>query len=110
MDHRHGTRHAVRWPVVLQFGDRRHHGTILDISLTGAYIRTSARVTPPAFVDLKLLTVSQAWQPRAPALVIRTDAYGIAVEWQSSLQFAAPQLFERLAGPRRAAANGQSAE
>jgi len=83
MDHRHGTRHVVRWPVVLQIGRRRYLGMILDVSLTGAYIRTAAPVTPPAFIDLTLLPGDSppTWQPQEPALVVRVDAGGIAVEW-----------------------------
>ena len=82
MDHRHGTRHAVAWPVVLRIGDRRDHGTILNVSLSGAYIRTAARLSAPAFIHLTLLPGTPApWHPQEPALVVRTDSGGFAVEW-----------------------------
>lgn len=84
MEHRHGTRHAVAWPVLLSIGNRRHRGAITDVSLTGAYVRTNARVHPPAFVRLRIEGAS-FWQPRMPVLVVRTGSHGIGVEWQEEM-------------------------
>ncbi len=90
MDHRQGTRHPVNWPVVLRIGNRRHGGTIMDVSMTGAYIRTTARVVPPAFVGVKLRSRgSSAWSSQEPMLVVRVDAFGFAVEWNEELSLGA---------------------
>ncbi len=92
MEHRWGTRTSVDIPVRLRcrannFMDAR----LVNISLSGALIRTAMALAPFAPVDINLNECT------VPSFVVRMESDGIGIEWSNRL----PRILEfaLLAGP-----------
>ncbi len=101
MDHRLGTRRSFVLPVRLErHGRPTAFGRVLNVSLSGAYIETSAPFSPFSRVDLVCGPVlyERIGASRIAAFVTRATAGGVAVEW---FEFAAPVIrrLVALAGP-----------
>jgi hypothetical protein len=84
MEHRLGTRMPISLPVKLHHaGSTPALGRMLDVSLSGAYVQTSASLKPLACIgivcDRALSAVAGA--PCVTAFVTRVAADGVALEW-----------------------------
>jgi len=80
MEHRYGGRVSVDLPVRLQRrGGDLVNGRIVNISRSGALIRTSLPLTSLAFVDIHLEGQIVA------SFVTRVEDHDIGVEWCNSL-------------------------
>lgn len=98
MEHRLGTRMPTSVPVrLLRARTVLAFGSMLNASLSGAYIETSAPLPPLARVDVACGPVSpdRARCPGVPAYVTRVAASGLAVEW---FEFA-PSMIRQLLLP-----------
>ncbi len=95
MDHRGGVRHPVHWAVTFLVDGHRHKGTMRDVSLSGAFVASRARVSAPGLMRLNFRTGGSASERRQEdALVVRVTPQGFGVEWEAELP---PQwLRERL--------------
>lgn len=86
MEHRWGMRHAVNWPVLLGVDRRSVTGKMLNVSLSGAYVKTPLRLPAPALLRLSVNPASDfAWHLEEPVLVVRRDGEGLAIEWQEDV-------------------------
>ena len=97
MDHRLGMRRLLILPVRLERqGKIIALGRTLDVSLSGAYVKTSPAFTLLTRVDF----VCREHRPaaidalRIAAFVTRVTAHGLAVEW---FEFAPPVIHQLLA-------------
>jgi hypothetical protein len=84
MEHRWGARYATRSPVWLQGADGAHaFGTLLNVSLSGAYVLTSATYHRAQCLSLHVelgLRLKDRIAPCA-AFVARLADRGIGLEW-----------------------------
>lgn len=103
MEHRCGTRHAVRVPVLLiRHGSPPVPALMCDISITGMFaLLVPDQIHAPAFSPHQLVTVKfaasdnaegPAWQ--AEALVVRTSHRGIGLAFD---ELRLPAMRSRLA-------------
>jgi hypothetical protein len=102
VEHRWGKRSVLDAAVRLFSGSRAVvSGRITNASLSGAFIRTDARL--PAFgyvlVELNGNGGSHRAPARIPAYVVRQTPDGVAVEW---CEFAPPAITSLLTGPLEA--------
>lgn len=84
MEHRLGSRMQVRLPARLDVrGGRSALGLLLNVSLSGAYVKTSGSFRPLTRVDVGFDCgrFADSEMTRVAAFVTRTDADGVAVEW-----------------------------
>jgi hypothetical protein len=79
MEHRWGKRCSVDLPVLLRLESGRIEGRVRELSLSGAYLATAARVGAGQSLSIEL---AGGELPPVVAWVIRQDAHGLAVEWQ----------------------------
>lgn len=92
MEHRLGTRMRISLPVKLhQAGKTPAFGQILNVSLSGAFVRTSANLGPLARIGIVCEHVysEAAGAACVTAFVTRVAADGVALEW---LEFAPPVI------------------
>lgn len=95
MEHRLGTRMPISLPVKLHHaGGTPAPGRMLNVSLSGAYVRTSAKLEPLACIGIVCeRAFSQAVSaPCITAFVTRVVEDGVALEW---LEFA-PAVIRQL--------------
>jgi len=100
MEHRWGERVPSRLPVRLDLGSQTLvRGRIENVSFSGAFISTAARVPTSARVHVEFrLPRSRILQPyRIPAHVVRVTAHGIGLEWSTFAPRAIRLLFARSA-------------
>ena len=98
MEHRWGERVPSRLPVRLDLGSQTLvRGRIENVSFSGAFISTAARVPTSARVHVEFkLPRSRIHPPyRIPAHVVRVTAHGIGVEWSTFAPRAIRLLFAR---------------
>ena len=85
MEHRWGARRAVDEPVRLTAGGTLVVlGRMQDVSHSGAFILTCARIRPLMLVEIELGRASPGGGRgggRIPAFVVRNAADGVGVEW-----------------------------
>lgn len=97
MEHRWGARYATRSPVWLLGADGTHaFGTLLNVSLSGAYVLTSARYHRAQRLNLHVelgLRLKDRIAPCA-AFVARLANRGMGLEWD---QFASESVLVMLA-------------
>src|SRR5690348_8839379 len=92
MEHRLGTRISISLPVKLHHaGKTPAFGQILNVSLSGAFVRTSANLEPLARIGIVCEGAysEAAGAPSVTAFVTRVAADGVALEW---LEFAPPVI------------------
>lgn len=95
MEHRWGSRIAVHVPVRLDLPAATSPGCLVDLSVSGARIRSSARPAPLTFLYVSVLPSHPHARGRPlhiPAHVVRWTANGFAVEWQALAQAAVRAL------------------
>lgn len=81
MEHRWGKRCSVDLPVRLQLRDSCIEGRARELSLSGVYVVTAAKVRVGQSLSVEF-AASGGEQPPVAAWVIREDATGLALEWQ----------------------------
>jgi hypothetical protein len=82
MEHRWGTRIPLDLPVNLEVdGQRIAAGRMLNASISGALIATSARFPVLAAVKLGVLHTAGGQALELQARVVRNEAGAVAVEW-----------------------------
>ena len=79
MEHRWGKRSRVDLHMSLRVGEQTILGRVRELSLSGAYLATAARVGAGHSLSVEL---AGGELPPVLAWVIRQDAHGLAVEWQ----------------------------
>jgi hypothetical protein len=89
MEHRWGNRHSTNLPVsfVLQSGTRGS-GHVLNISTTGAYLRTEFPLRILTLIDLKFIDDDVTLDARFTACVVRGDQSGVGLEWEAPIRLA----------------------
>ena len=111
MEHRWGERRSVNQPVRLTAGGRLVVlGRLQDVSHSGAFIVTCARINPLMLVEVELGHGSPGGGRggcRIPAFVVRNAADGVGVEWCEYAPAGIEVLFAVSAGtlPSRSAAS-----
>ncbi len=86
MEHRWGSRVGVNVPVTLDFPARSEPGCLVDLSVSGARIRSAARPAPLTFLHVSVMPAhhhARGRPLRIPAHVVRWTPTGFAVEWQA---------------------------
>jgi hypothetical protein len=84
MDHRWGQRQATNIVVrVVATSGRTGAARVVNVSLTGAYLETSALLRRHSLIYLApaLPDNSARGSKRVAAIVVRHDALGVGVEW-----------------------------
>ncbi len=84
MEHRWGERMPIYLPVRLDARPKAlAPGCIRNASLSGAYIQTSAQLSPGILLDVELgmALLPGGERPCERAWLVRRDAHGLAVEW-----------------------------
>ena len=109
MEHRLGTRMPISLPVQLHCpGNTPAPGRMTNVSLSGAYVQTSADLKPLARIGMtcKHPFSEAAGVPCVAACVTRVAADGVALEWLEFAPAVIRQLMRRVqpASPRRPAA------
>ena len=92
----------VRLPARLDArGGTSAFGLLLDVSLSGAYVKTSGPFKPLMRVDVGFdcRWVADTEAIRVPAFVTRADAGGVAVEWCEFAPGAVARLMTLAASP-----------
>jgi hypothetical protein len=80
MEHRWGQRIAARQPLMVKSGrDVVVMGILMNASLSGAYVATSAPVKRDQRVDLQL---GSALETRVSGFIVRADEWGVGLEWE----------------------------
>ena len=98
MEHRLGTRVPVSLPVSIIRKRAAHaFGSMLNVSLSGAYVETRATLPPFARVDVVCWPTcsDRAHCPGVPAYVSRVGRNGVGIEW---LEFAPAMIRQLLLG------------
>ncbi len=92
MEHRWGKRMPVSLAVQLETpGCGRIPGEMVDVSVSGALIKTRLRLQP--LNSLRLIVVTEHVRVELPATVARATEDGFAVEWRD---MACPELLQLL--------------
>ena len=98
MEHRLGTRMPVSLPVKLQHAaGTAAFGRMLNVSLSGAYVRTSVKLDPLASVGIACEGAfsGAVSAPCITAFVTRVAADGVALEWFEFAPAVIRQLMRR---------------
>ncbi len=95
MEHRWGTRVGVLVPVRIVSGEERStRGYMVDLSLSGACIRTRARLPKMSLVQLELDAFPSMRSARIEGYVVRAAHHVLGIEWG---EFAPPLIRDLIA-------------
>jgi hypothetical protein len=98
MEHRYGIRYSSAIDVFVrsQSGQLAAKGRLTDVSISGAFVRTSTPIAPLSSITIEVLSVvasARRFKPIEAQVIRRTDS-GLGIEWKELTPASLSQLVD----------------